>query len=204
MLTITTHLFDFLSIFFTAYLEGAKWFLQLMKALLWDNPVYFYTTSNWLLFFVYVIYLKKLIVGTVFETMTWERLFRQDFGGFKGLFIFIEWFVLIIGSISLFHSFLWTPYPEFWNSAFKFVKWIYVDGLKSAMGYHWTLGVLYFLIVDWCFGAAWPIHLTFMIHGDAPLSNFNGFKFDRNAQSQHNNFMQLVNIERAIGRIGKK
>lgn len=189
--------------FFIAYYEGAKWFFHLIKILLWDNPVYFYHTNNWILFIIYVIYFGKLIRSTFWNTLDWEYLFRKDFGGPKGFFIFIEWFVIIIGPIALFYHKLWLPYPEFWISVQKFLTWIYVDGLTASWHFHWIAGVAYFLFVDLCFGAFWPIHLTYMIHGEAPFVGYTN-TVNRESLAQHNQFMQLVNIEKAITRIGKK
>lgn len=188
----------------SGYYDGLEWFFHLIKLMAWDNVVYLYHNAHWALTAFYVMcFYKMIVIGTVFTSIWWDNLFVGDFKQFpKGTCIILE-FLLITSLIALFYNLTFIPHASFWKGVQSVLTWVYVDGLKSAWATHWTLGLAYFFIVDWTFGAALPIQLTAMIHGFAPLAGFQN-NIDTNALNNHNNFMQLVNIEKAIGRIGRK
>lgn len=187
----------------TSYFQGCAWFFGLVKAFVWGNPWYLWENAHWTLFLFYILYLRLLIVGTWGVTLCfWDQMFidKWHFPRFVGAII--EWLV-IMSLFSLFYNLTWIPHAQYWKVLEKIVVAVYSDGLKWAWGYHWTVGVFYFFMVDALLGFLWPIHFTGLIHGDWALANVS-WNYDRAALNQHNTFMQLVNIERAVNRLERR
>jgi len=187
----------------TAYWQGLVWFGSLCKAFVWDNPWWLWENSHWSLFLFYILYLRVILVG--FWGMTWyfwDQGICETFKLPRGFGAVIEW--LIIASVfSFFYTYTWIPHQQYWGVLQKIVTAIYSDGLKWAWDLNWIFGICYFGIVNLVFGVMIPINLTGLFHGEYPLLGID-FSHDRKALNDHNTFMQLVNIEKAVGRISRR
>lgn len=198
--------------FFLAYVEGIKWFFKLVFILFWENSVYLYHNSM-PLFAIYMFFLITYTKKTFEYQSFMDELLITDYPSIKTIFGKINlvrgsypliFFSVVISLVSLFYNFLWLPNPRFWSFVKEIIDLIYVTGLKNTWEFHWSIGITYFLFVNLGLGLIWIIHLTATIHGDLILKDVQIGNYDRAALNEHNKFMQLVNIEKAITRLEHK